>query len=88
MSSEDWDDIEEDDELDEEDAVKCPECGADIYIVTDKCLECGFWLSEADRHAMWSGMSQSKGLKFAITVTLFIFSIFLLVGIISSLTFL
>ena len=49
MSVADWEDIDDDDELDEEEAARCPECGAEMFIVTDRCQECGYWLSEADR---------------------------------------
>lgn len=34
------DDIEEDD-LDDEDAVKCPECGHEVYLGNAFCVECG-----------------------------------------------
>jgi hypothetical protein len=51
---EDWSD-NDDDEPEEGDTAPCPECGRPVEIVTDKCRACGYWLSAADRAAMWSG---------------------------------
>ena len=84
--SDDWDQDEWDEdwvddyELDEEESAKCPECGAEMYIVTDKCNVCGYWLTESDRRAMWSGMSQSSGLKYAIKLVLVVILVALVSG--------
>ena len=32
----------------------------DWYNLTDRCPACGYWLTEADRSAMWSGASKPK----------------------------
>jgi hypothetical protein len=65
---EDW--YEEDDEPDDDEPVPCPECGGPIHGVTDKCPACGYWLSEADRRAMWSGMDKPVWLKVTAVIVL------------------
>jgi hypothetical protein len=69
MSNDDWDDedawADEEDELDENDSANCPECGQLVHSVADKCPNCGYWLSDADRRAMWS--SESKPLWLRVT---------------------
>ena len=45
---------------DEAEIGRCPECRGPIYDLTDRCPACGYWLSEADRRAMWSGASKPK----------------------------
>ena len=67
-NDEDWSD--DDDELDEEEAAQCPECGEPIHIITDKCPACGYWLSPDDRHAMWSGMRKPIWLRITTWVIL------------------
>lgn len=76
---EDWYD-DEDDELDEQEAARCPECGGPVHVVTNKCPECGYWLTEADRRAMWSGMSQPRGVRIVAAIMLVIFVALLLFG--------
>ncbi|MEX0611395.1 MAG: hypothetical protein WD738_09500 [Pirellulales bacterium] len=73
---EDW--YDDDDVLDDDAAANCPECGAAVYIVTDKCPACGYWLSEADRRAMRSGMSKPLWLKVTAVVVLVAFLLSLL----------
>jgi hypothetical protein len=77
MSTDDPDDDEDwyddDDELDEEEAARCPECGGPVEIVTDKCPACGYWLSEADRRAMWFGTSKPMWLKVTAAIVLVAF---------------
>jgi zinc-ribbon domain len=53
---EDW--YDEEDDLEDQAAVACPECGAPIYADADKCPACGYWLLEADRRAAGSGESR------------------------------
>jgi hypothetical protein len=78
---EDWSETDdEDDDLDEEEAARCPECGGPVHIVTDKCPACGYWLSDADRRAMWSGMSQPRGVKTIAAVILVVFIALLLLA--------
>ena len=60
---------EEDAESDDEGAA-CPECGGPIHTVTDKCPNCGYWLSEADRRAMWSGMEKPTWIKATAVIVL------------------
>ncbi|HEX2477385.1 MAG TPA: hypothetical protein VHK01_21695 [Lacipirellulaceae bacterium] len=67
----DW--YDDDDELDDEEAARCPECGEPIHIITDKCSTCGYWLSDADRRAMWSGMSKPRWLKVTAVIVLIAF---------------
>jgi hypothetical protein len=79
--TDDWDDDEswsdDDKEPDSGEAAPCPECGKPIDIITDKCPECGYWLSEADRRAMWSGMSKPLWLRVTAYIVLaaFLFSL-------------
>ena len=83
QDDEDWSDdaVEDlDDEPDEQEAARCPECGAPVHIVTDKCPACGYWLSEADRQAMGSDSSISGRLKLATRILLVVLLIFLLLG--------
>lgn len=56
VNDEDWSD--DGDDLDDDDIVDCPECGASISSLTDKCAACGYWLSAADRRNL-----RSEGVK-------------------------
>ena len=82
MQGEEWTDDYDDDEPDEEESGSCPECGAEIYEVADKCIACGYWISEADRRVMWSGTSQSTALKIVTKVVLGIILLMLVVGLV------
>jgi ribosomal protein L37E len=66
---EDWSD-NDDDEPEEGDEAPCPECGRQIDFQTDKCPACGYWLSAADRRAMWSGTDKPIWIKIAAVVVL------------------
>jgi ribosomal protein L37E len=66
---EDWYDSD-DDELDEEETARCPECGQSVHIISGRCPACGYWLSEADRRAMWSNMSKPLWLRVTALVVL------------------
>lgn len=37
---------------DDDDVTDCPECGAEIYIIGDRCPRCGHWFLEQDRRTM------------------------------------
>jgi len=53
------DDFEEDEDWyddgsevgDGDESTLCPECGAEVPGVNDKCPACGYWLTDADRLA-------------------------------------
>jgi hypothetical protein len=81
MSNDDWDDedswADDGDELEEEDAATCPECGGIVHSLTDKCPGCGYWLSDSDRRAMWSGESKPLWLRLtaAILLAAFLFTL-------------
>ncbi len=34
--------------------ARCPECGADVAEIAECCPACGYWLTDEDRHALWS----------------------------------
>ena len=72
---EDWydDDSLDDDEPDEEEAARCPECGGPVHSIADRCPACGYWLSEADRGAMWAGMSKPTWLRATAVIVLIAF---------------
>jgi hypothetical protein len=76
----DWDDHEawtDEDELDDDVAAPCPECGGSVESIADKCPACGYWLSDADRRAMWSGESKPLWLRATAVIVLaaFVFSL-------------
>jgi hypothetical protein len=48
---EDW--YDEDDSFDDDPAAVCPECGGTVYGFSDKCPQCGYWLSADDRREMY-----------------------------------
>ena len=64
---EDWDeDLDEAYEADgDEDpgALRCPDCGADVYADADACPECGYWITDADRSAAWRAGSASGAVR-------------------------
>jgi hypothetical protein len=59
IDDEDWYD-EGDEDPDEVEVGRCPECRGPVYDLTDRCPACGYWLSEADLRAMWPGASKPK----------------------------
>ncbi len=65
---EDW--YDDDDELDDEEPGRCPECGTAVHSISDKCPACGYWLSAADRHSMWSGFDKPHWIKVTAAVVL------------------
>jgi ribosomal protein L37E len=68
---EDWYD-DEDDPGDVE-VGSCPECGAPVYEVAERCPACGYWLTAADRRAMWARDSKPLWLKTTAVVVLIAF---------------
>jgi hypothetical protein len=76
---ENWSDVEdwtdEEDEPDDTESAPCPECGATIHSVLDKCPKCGYWLTDEDRQFMWSGARKPKWLMITAWVVLAIFVI-------------
>ena len=70
---EDW--YDDDDDAPDDEAARCPECGADVPIVADKCPACGYWLSEADRRAMWTGKPLWLRLTAIVVLVAFLLSI-------------
>jgi hypothetical protein len=57
---EEWYSEDDEDDPDEAEVGRCPECHVPVYDITDRCPACGYWFSEADRRAMWSGASKPK----------------------------
>ncbi len=75
---EDW--YDDDDEPGEEAAADCPECGEPFYAVSDKCPACGYWLSDADRRAMWSGEDKPAWIRVTASIVLIAIVVGLLVA--------
>jgi ribosomal protein L37E len=77
MTNENWDDedawADDEDDLDENESANCPECGQTVHSAADKCPNCGYWLSDADRRAMWSGESKPMWLRVTAWVVLVAF---------------
>lgn len=69
----DWDEDWDDDDVDDVETARCPECGSAVHSVSDKCPACGYWLTEADRRAMWSGMAKPLWLRITAVVVLVAF---------------
>ena len=81
MPDDNWDDDEDwydNDAADEEETACCPECGGLIHPVAECCPECGYWISEADRRAMWARMSKPLWLKVTAVVVLAAFLVSIL----------
>ena len=47
---------------DNDDVTDCPECGAEIYIIADRCPKCGHWFVEKDRRAMKSNRRNDESI--------------------------
>jgi len=61
-NSDAYDDYEHGDELDDEAAGPCPECGAELHVDAEVCNACGYWLTTEDRHKLWDGGSSVRGM--------------------------
>ena len=81
----DWDDNEDDWADDYEEFVGatggCPECGAEIDVEAEACPSCGYWLTTAERHTLWDGGSQVKGMMGVGKVALVVILIALMSGL-------
>jgi hypothetical protein len=60
----------DDDQLDDEVAAECPECGAEVPSFIDRCPACGYWLSDADRRAATPGLRKQLWLKVTAVVVI------------------
>jgi hypothetical protein len=68
---EDWyDDPDGDDDLGDHESPPCPECGEPVPAIADRCPECGYWITDADRRAMWAGESNPMWMKITAVVLL------------------
>jgi hypothetical protein len=48
----------------------CPECGETVHVITGKCPCCGYWLSDADRRAIYTSQAKPMWLKLTALVLL------------------
>ncbi len=81
---EDW--YQEDDDSDdpgEEESAHCPECSGPVYEFTDRCPACGYYLTAADQHRLWSSRSRPRW----ITITAVVILVVLLFGLFEISTF-
>jgi hypothetical protein len=58
------------DDLNDEVAARCPECGGAVHAIADKCPACGYWLTDADRRSLWSGASKPLWLSITAVILL------------------
>ena len=77
MSDRDWDHDDEDwygdGDSDDEESASCPECGATVYEFLDKCPNCGYWLSDADRRAAYPSATKPLWLRVTAVIVLLAF---------------
>lgn len=67
----DWDEDYDDEEYEydesdsdlEEEFGPCPECGAEMSVDLEMCPKCGYWLTAADRKALWAGSSSAQAMQ-------------------------
>jgi hypothetical protein len=74
---EDW--YDDNVSYDDEPGASCPECGGTVYSFGDECPHCGYWLSAADRRAMYRGESKPLWLRATAAIVLLAFLVSLLV---------
>ena len=60
IDDEDWYNEDDEEDPDEAEVGRCPECRGPIYDFTDRCPACGYWLTAADRRQMSSGLTKPK----------------------------
>jgi hypothetical protein len=75
---EDWSD-DGDDGLDEG-SSPCPECGAAISSLIDKCPQCGYWLTEVDRRTIGRDSSRPYWQRLTAAMLLLAFLLCLLMA--------
>jgi hypothetical protein len=78
-SSEDWSD-DDDGSPEEDESIACPECGATISGYLDKCAQCGYWLTEADRRALRPGVDRPRWQKAVVACIILAFLLCLLLA--------
>lgn len=65
-SEDDWDEDWGDDQWDgddEEETIDCPECGETVYLISDKCPQCGHWFLDEEKVAGAFGSRVASDLK-------------------------
>jgi hypothetical protein len=75
-TDEDW--YDDDDDVGQDESAPCPECGGTVQSISDNCPQCGYWLSDADRRAMWTGMAKPLWLRVTAAIVLLAFLLSLL----------
>jgi hypothetical protein len=68
---EDW--YDDDDAPEDDEPGRCPECGEPVPSIASMCPACGYWLSDADRRALWTSESKPAWLRVTAIVVLITF---------------
>lgn len=68
---EDWyDDPNADDDTENHETPPCPECGKPVPDIAARCPACGYWMTDEDRLAMWSGEARPAWVKLTAVILL------------------
>ncbi len=80
---EDWSETGADGDDPDDDAIPCPDCGADIYADLDHCPRCGHWLTDADRAAGETGLFATRRVRLIAAALLTVFALGLILSLVA-----